>query len=104
MFCLKWKRWIFTVQNQNFCNLCKHLSDAIYKTKIHISPNVLISILNRGKGNIYNVKIDFNEFIDITQFVLVKDMSKITYNLYGVINHIGESGTSVILLLHVKSL
>ena len=82
----------FKGDNKNYCNLCKQFSEAIYKTKIFISPNILILILNRGKGNIFNVKLVFNEFIDITQFVLKKDIPKITYNLYAVITHIGEKG------------
>ena len=80
-----------TVDNQMFCNLCKQLSDSIYKAQIYCSPNVLILILNRGKGNEFNVKLDFKESIDITRFVLKKDMPKITYNLYGVITHIEEN-------------
>ena len=82
----------FTGDNSNFCNLCRQLCDSMYSNKIYIGPNVLVLILNRGKGNIYNVKLDFNENIDITQFILQKDKPKITYNLYGVITHIGKSG------------
>ena len=97
------KNEYFTGQNQNYCNICKQLSDAIYETKIFSSPNVLIIILNRGKGNEFNVKLNFNELIDITQFVLMKDMPKITYNLYGVITHIGESGPSAHFIASCKS-
>ena len=82
----------FTGDNSNFCNLCRQLCDSMYSNKIFIGPNVLVLILNRGKGNIYDVKLDFYENIDITQFVLQKDKPKITYNLYGVITHIGKSG------------
>ena len=82
----------FTGDNQNYCNICKQLFDSIYTTKIFISLNVLVLILNRGKGNIYNVKLDFTETIDITQFVLNKDVPQMIYNLYGVITHIGQSG------------
>ena len=83
---------LFNGQNQNYCNICKQLNDSLYTSKIYSSPNVLVLILNRGKGNIYNVKLDFNEIIDITQFVLAKDKPQITYTLYGVITHIGQSG------------
>ena len=82
----------FTGDNKNYCNLCKQLFDSMYTNRIFVSPNVLILILNRGKGNIYDVKLDFFETIDITQFVLQKDMPSIIYNLYGVITHIGQSG------------
>ena len=83
---------LFTGQNKNYCNLCKQLNDSMYTSKIFSSPNILVLILNRGKGNIYDVKLDFDEFIDISQFVLKKDKPQITYTLYGVITHIGQSG------------
>ena len=59
----------FTGEDKNYCNICKSKQDTIYKPVIFISPNVLILILNRGKGNMYNVKLDFSEKIDISQFV-----------------------------------
>ena len=62
----------------------------MYTNKIFVNPNVLVLILNRGKDNIYNDKSDFNENIDTTQFVLQKDKPRITYNLNGVITHIGK--------------
>ena len=43
----------FTGENRNYCNICKQLYDSIYTTRLFISPNVLVLILNRGKGNIY---------------------------------------------------
>ena len=93
----------FTGQNKNYCNICKQLSDSIYGNNIFSSPNVLILILNRGKGNIYNVKIDFQERIDITRFILQKDIPSMIYNLYGVITHIGESGPSAHFIASCKS-
>ena len=93
----------FTGQNQNFCNICKQLSDAIYTTNIFVSPTILIIILNRGKDNVFDIKIDFNEKLDITQFVLQKDIPQIIYNLYGVINHLGKSGPSAHFVAACKS-
>jgi len=79
------------------------LYDSYYTSKIYISPTVLILILNRGKGNIYNVKLLFDEIIDLTEFVLKKDKSKIIYNLYGVITHIGQSGPNAHFIASCKS-
>ena len=93
----------FTGDNRNFCNICKQLYDSIYTSKIFVGPNVLVIILNRGKDNIYNVKIDFSETIDISEFVLRKDLPKIIYNLYGVITHIGQSGPSAHFVASCKS-
>ena len=44
-----------------------------------MSPKILVIILNRGKGNIYDVKLNFNENIDITQFVMQKVSPRITF-------------------------
>ena len=97
------KSEFFTGDNKNYCNVCKQLFDSIYTTKLYIGPNVLVLILNRGKGNIYNVKLDFGETIDISEFVLEKDMPQIIYNLYGVITHIGQSGPSAHFVASCKS-
>ena len=94
---------LFSGENQNYCNICKKLGDSLYTSKIYISPDVLIIILNRGKGNIYDVKLDFSEEIDISQYVLQKDIPQIKYNLYGVITHIGQSGQSAHFVASCKS-
>ena len=51
----------------------------------------------------YNVKLEFSEIIDITQFVLKKDMPKMIYNLYGIITHIGQSGPNAHFVASCKS-
>jgi len=73
-FAYNQKGELFTGENRNYCNICNQLFDSIYSSKIFISPNVLILILNRGRGNIYDVKLDFSEIIDITQFIQQKDV------------------------------
>ena len=94
---------LFTGENKNFCNICKKLYDSNYTSKIYICPTVLILILDRGKGNINNVKIFFDEIIDVTEFVLQKEKSKIIYYLYGVITHIGQSGPNAHFVASCKS-
>ena len=68
------------------------MCDSEYTTHIFSSPNALILILNRGKDNIYSVKLDLDEIIDLTDFVLQKDSPQLIYELYGVITHIGKKG------------
>ena len=94
---------LFTGENKNYCNICRQLWDSVYTSKIFVTPNTLIIILNRGKGNIYKVKLDFNEVIDITQFVIQKDKPQLIYSLYGVITHIGESGPNAHFIASCKS-
>ena len=93
----------FTGENKNYCNICKQLYESHYTSKIYISPNVLIIILNRGKDNIYKVKLDFQPVIDITNFVIQKEMPKIQYNLFAVITHLGESGPNAHFVATCKS-
>ena len=81
----------FSGENRHYCNICNNLSDSNYTTSIFSFPNILILILNRGKDNVYNVKLDFKEEIDITNYAQFKD-NKLLYNLIGVITHIGKSG------------
>ena len=94
---------LFTGENKNYCNLCKQLYDSQYTSKIYISPNILILILNRGKGNIFKVKMDFQTTIDITKYVIQKDKPMIIYNLYGVITHLGQSGPNAHFVATCKS-
>ena len=97
------KTELFQGENKNYCNICKQLYDSYYTSKIYICPTILILILNRGKGNIYNIKLFFDEIIDITDFVIQKEKSKIIYFLYGVITHIGESGPNAHFIASCKS-
>ena len=92
----------FTGDNKNYCNICKQLYDSVYTSRIFVSPNIIIIILNRGKGNIFDIKIDFTTQLDITDFVMVKEKRQI-YNLYGVITHLGKSGPSAHFIASCKS-
>ena len=92
----------FTGENKNHCNICKQLWDSLYTSRIYSGPNVLVLILNRGKNNIYNVKLNFTETIDITQFVLAK-IERMVYKLVGVITHYGQSGPNAHFMAFCKS-
>ena len=92
----------FTGENKNHCNICKQLWDSLYTSKIYSAPNVLVLILNRGKNNVFNVKLNFTEIIDITQFVSVK-IERMLYKLVGVITHYGESGRNAHFLAFCRS-
>ena len=60
-------------------------------------------MLNLEVENISDVKLHFTETIDITSFVSLKDKSKMIYNLYGVITHIGQSGPNAHFVASCKS-
>ena len=102
-FCYNQKTELFTGDNRNYCNICKQLFDSEYTSRIYSSPNVLILILNRGKDNKYNIKLDFTESFDLTEFVILKDRPQMIYNLYGVITHYGQSGPNAHFIGFCKS-
>ena len=76
--------------NRIYCNQCKNYRDAITKDEIYKAPNVLILIINRGKGNIFECDLDFPTELNISQFVNDNHSPKM-YDLIGVISHLGES-------------
>ena len=80
-------------ENSFFCNNCKGLNEAIMTTNLITGPEVLIIILNRGKGIEFNVKINFTEVLDLSNYIEQKD-NGCMYQLIGVITHLGESSMS----------
>ena len=81
-----------TQKNLNiFCKRCNKTDESIITTKLFNAPNILVLVLNRGKGNIYNVKLDFYEEIETSKYIQFKQ-NKIIYKLYAVLTHLGKSG------------
>ena len=82
-----------TGENQMFCNYCRANSDSYMKTNLYTGPEVLILILNRGKGIEFDVKIYFTEELNLSKYIENKE-SGYMYKLIGVITHLGESSMS----------
>ena len=91
----------FTGENKNYCYNCTQLTESVYTSKIFICPNILIIILDRGKEN-YDIKLDFDLKMDISDFVLFKSGRQI-YNLYGVVTNINGSGPFTYFIASCKS-
>ena len=85
---------IMTGDNMMFCNKCQQLSPTSYTTKIYSAPNILILILNRGKGNEFKIRINFEQIISIGKYVEQKEDEELKYELYGVLTHLGSSDMS----------
>ena len=92
-----------STMNDYYCNICKHQVNCAYENKLSISPNVLIIILNRGKGLQYKVNISFeNENLGLKNYVeYCKDES--LYELIGVVTHYGDSSASGHFMARCKS-
>ena len=84
---------LMTGDNQMHCNICKTLCNAFYSTIIYSAPNNLIINLNRGKGAIYECKVNFPEQLNLFNFVTYKDGFTV-FELYAVICHLGPSSMS----------
>ena len=76
--------------NQMYCNICDKLCNNYYSTLLYSGPNYLIINLNRGKGAVYECRVNFPEQLNIFNFVSFKDGITV-YELYAVICHLGPS-------------
>ena len=84
---------LMTGDNQMYCNICKCLCDSLYGTSLYSAPNYLIINLNRGKGAVYECKVNFPSQLNILNYITYKQ-SITTYELYAVICHLGPSSMS----------
>ena len=80
-------------ENSMYCNYCKTVSNSMMYTYLVTSPEILVLILNRGKGIEFNVKINFSEELNLYNYIEYKNTGY-KYKLIGVITHIGESSMS----------
>ncbi len=80
-----------TGANSLYCNFCKINSWSSMKTNLVTGPEILILLLNRGKGLEFNVKIIFEEYLNLYNYIFYKNTG-FNYKLIGVITHIGENG------------
>ena len=88
------KEDIMQGENQMWCKYCNQNTPSKYGTFIYSSPEYFILILNRGKGNMYDVKLHFGEVIDISRYVKLKLKNDLKYQLYAIVTHIGPSSMS----------
>ena len=78
-------------ENAMYCNYCKLTCGSTMCTYLTTGPEILIIILNRGKGIEFNVKINFDIYLNLSNYIELQNTG-CQYELFGVITHIGESG------------
>ena len=83
----------YTGENAMYCNNCKNQLPAFYQTILFTSPEILIIVLNRGKGIEFNVKMEFSETLNLYKYVERKETGYM-YKLIGTVNHMGDSNAS----------
>ena len=80
-------------ENAMYCYFCKRQTNTQICTFISFGPEIIIIILNRGQGIQYNVKLNFDEQLNLYNFIEHKETG-FNYQIIGVITHVGESGIS----------
>ena len=92
----------FEGENSMYCNECKQQSPASYQTILYTTPEILIIILNRGKGIEFNVKLEFAEDLNLMNYVK-RQNTGVHFKLIGVVTHMGESGASGHFIAYCKN-
>jgi len=82
---------IMSGENSMYCNYCKRNCNSSMCTTLTTGPEILILLLNRGKGIEFNVKINFTYELNLFNYIQYNN-SGYDYKLIGVITHMGESG------------
>ena len=80
-------------ENSIYCNYCKVTYTGFMRNFLVTGPEILILLLNRGKGIEFDVKIYFWEDLDLSNYIEYNQFGS-KYKLIGVITHIGESSMS----------
>ena len=89
--------------NYYYCNKCKNQVNCKYTNKLSVLPNIIIIILNRGKGLQYKVNIAFeSENLNLGKYVEYCHDESI-YKLIGLITHYGDSSANGHFMARCKS-
>ena len=84
------------IKNNSFsCHKCNKISKGTSYERILVAPQILIIILNRGKGKKIENKVNIDKTLDLSGFIDEESSeNKIYYQLIGSCNHLGDSSPS----------
>ena len=91
-----------TGNNAMYCNFCRNTSNSSMCTVLTTGPEILIIILNRGQGIQFKVKINFVEYLNLSNYIQFPNTG-FNYELIGVITHLGEHGMGGHFIAYCKS-
>ena len=100
---------IMSGENQMYCNYCHRNSNYSIINKIYTNPEVLVIILNRGKGLEFDVEFEYPENFKLNSYINFENNDNyqnneiIEYELISVITHLGESNMSGHFIAYCKS-
>ena len=92
----------FVGENAMYCNNCNKQLPASNQPFLYTIPEILIIVLNRGKGIEFKVKLEFYEDLNLEKYVQMKNTGH-NFKLIGVVTHMGESGASGHFIAYCKS-
>ena len=88
---------------EGYCEKCgSDNAKILTKSQIYSGPNILMIIFNRGKGLEFDIKINFPFLLNLPQ-IFVNNNTFPTYELIGVIKHLGDSSASGHFIAYCKS-
>ena len=97
MDCFDYDKKISVMSGDNamYCNYCRNTCNCSMCTTLTTGPQILILLLNRGKGIEFKVKINFTEQLVLNNsYIQMNNNIPAIYKLIGVITHIGDSSMS----------
>jgi len=87
--CFKYSQLPCCINNYQ-CKCCNKNAQCIFTTYLSVLPNIIIIILNRGVENNVNVKVSFNENLELKNYVEYLN-DECIYELIGVVTHYGNN-------------
>ena len=82
---------LFTGVNQIYCNKCQKENNATYVNSFYSFPPILIIILKRGNGKIFNYEVDYPLDLNLSNYCKNYE-GNTRYKLKGVITHLESNG------------
>ena len=92
----------FNKENTIYCNRCKKQTPFSISSKLYTTPEILIIILNREKNSELDIKLQFNEKINLFNYVQMKNYGYI-YDLIGVVCQFPDFNLNENLISCIKS-
>ena len=80
----------YEIYSSFHCNSCRYDCQGYQQTRLSRAPKTLIINLNRGKGLQFDVKIIFEEYLNLAKYIMDKN-SPFYYELTGIICHYGTN-------------
>ena len=79
-----------------YCHLCEIIQENKCQNKIYRPPEILVIILDRGKGKIFEEQVDFKTKIDLGELTEIDEYGykyNTSYKLIGISTHSGDSSS-----------